>query len=137
MLNYIEEANKKSIIYYNDTFTECDTYELLLTKVMKDHLFKYDYYKKRIRELFSYKTNVPIYLSKSLMLIKLKSMGSIYYINYLEVKYISYNEKNLLFIFKNGMSLFIDKKGNNISRICEMASNILNYIHKLEFNYYN
>lgn len=137
MLNYIQEKDKKSIIYYNDTKDECETYELLITKVMRDHLFKYDYYKKRIREIFDYKTNVPIYLSKSILLIKVKVKDTTYYINYIELLSISYSDDTLLFIFKNGITLFLDRKGNNIIRICEMAKNILNYMQGLENNYYN
>ena len=137
MINYITEINKKVIIYYNDTFSECDGYELLITKIMKDHFFKYDYYKKRIKELFKFTRNVPIYLSHTLLLIRLKDNDNVYYINYKELLYTAYNEERILFIFKNGSYLFINKRGNNIRRIEEMTKKILAYITYLENDYYN
>ena len=80
---------------------------------------------------------MPIYLSKSILLIKVKAKDTTYYINYMELLSISYSEDTLLFIFKNGITLFLDRKGNNIIRICEMANNILDYMQGLENNYYN
>ena len=137
MINYIKENEQKTIIFYNNKASEYNRYEKIITNLLKTHFIDYKLYKKIMAKKFRYYRNVPIYFSKSLMLFKIRDDYFNYYINYNQLLSMSYNDKMVVAIFKNGEILCIDETKNDIRKYDNMCKTINNYINYLENDYYN
>ncbi len=137
MINYIKEVNREVDVFYNNEVMHYNGYETILSILCKKHLVKYDYYKKRIYELFKIKKNAPIFLSSNLLLIKLSLSDIDYYINYQAILYSGISKGKVMIIFNNGEFLSLNIGENIMKESYKRASIILDYFTYLKTKYYN
>lgn len=78
------------------------------------------------------KRNIPLYISKFILLIRIKVKDDEYYINYFNTIYFSYGIDSLNIIFRDKNSLNLRISHYRYKKICENIKKVCDYISLID-----
>lgn len=91
-------------------------------------------YNKIISKILSIKTNIPIYIDRTIIFLPIKSYKSYdcIWLNYKEIKSIIDKSNSVLIRFNNGEIKEFEISYNKLNRIIKNAIKIIDYFEKIE-----
>lgn len=106
----------------------------VINKMLNKRIRDFYVYNRLIKKYLKIKTNIPIFINESIILLPIKSYKhyDCIWINYFEIKDIIDKNKNVIIRFKNGEVKVFDIGFNKLNRIIKNALIIKEYFMNFE-----
>lgn len=136
MINYIEINDNNTFIFEQGKCNEYNKREGIINVICKAYFIDVKKYMQYARAKLNITQNVPIYLSSSLLLFKVKTSNKEYYINYFMVKYEEEINGRLIIHFFDGTVANIKMSRRKYEIIENKINIILQYMDSLQKEYF-
>ncbi len=134
MIKYILVNDQFSVVFDTTEENRYDGREGIINLIAKDHLVDLKCYRKIIKNKLGFERDAPIYLSKNMILIKMKSISN-YYVNYCLIDYVKNDNDILIINFKDNSKLSIKYSYRRYLKCREKVNKIIEYLDNCENNY--
>lgn len=136
MINFIEISDTNTFIFEHGKCIEYNKREGIINVICKAHFIDAKKYMQYARAKLGITQNVPIYLSSSLLLFRIKADNKEYHINYFMIKYVEEMNGMIIIHFLDGSAVDIKTTQRKYEIIEKKINIILHYIDNLENEYF-
>lgn len=111
----------------------------VINKMLNIRIRDFYTYNKLIKKVLNIKTNIPVFINNSIVLLPIKTYKAYdcIWINYIEIDEVIDNYEKTIIKFKNGIVKAFDIKLSKLKRIINNAKTIISYFNNLDIENVN